>query len=94
MTGENGQPLVITKGAPEVVLDRCAEVPAGARAVLEGLFGEGARVVAVASRPAGDTQVLTAAAEQGLTLEGFLAFADRPKADAGASIAQLRRLGR
>lgn len=93
VTGENGQPLVITKGAPEVVLDRCAEVPAGARAVLEGLFGEGARVVAVASRPAGDTQVLTAAAEQGLTLEGFLAFADRPKADAGASIAQLRRLG-
>jgi Mg2+-importing ATPase len=93
VTDESGQPLVITKGAPEVVLDRCAEVPAGARQVLEGLFGEGARVVAVASRPAADTQVLTAAAEQGLTLEGFLAFADRPKADAGASIAQLRRLG-
>jgi P-type Mg2+ transporter len=84
---------VITKGAPEVVLDRCAQVPAGSLQVLEGLFGEGARVVAVATRPAGDIRVLTAAAEHGLTLEGFLTFADRPKADAGASIAQLRRLG-
>ena len=36
---------------------------------------------------------LTAADEQGLTLEGFLTFADRPKVDAGASIAKLERLG-
>ena len=34
-----------------------------------------------------------AADEQGLELAGFLTFADRPKADAGASIAQLERLG-
>jgi Mg2+-importing ATPase len=90
---DSGQPLLITKGAPEVVLERCAQVPAGARPVLEGLFREGARVVAVASRPAGDIRVLAADAEQGLTLAGFLTFADRPKADAGASIAELRRLG-
>jgi Mg2+-importing ATPase len=31
--------------------------------------------------------------EQGLALEGFLTFADRPKADAGTSIARLERLG-
>ena len=35
----------------------------------------------------------TAAAEHGLTLAGFLTFADRPKADAGTAIAQLGRLG-
>jgi P-type Mg2+ transporter len=88
-----GQPLVITKGAPEVVLDRCANVPARARPALEALFSEGARVVAVATRPAAGLTTLTAGDEQGMRLEGFLTFADRPKADAGASIAQLERLG-
>ena len=48
----DGEPLVVTKGAPEVVLDRCVDVPAGARPALEALFSEGARVVAVASRKA------------------------------------------
>ncbi len=61
--------------------------------MLDGLFREGARVVAVASRPAGDVTALTAADERGLALEGFLAFADRPKADAGAAVAELARLG-
>ena len=93
VTDPGGQRLLITKGAPEVVLDRCAHVPDGARPALEALFSEGARVVAVATRPAEGVQALTAADEQGLTLEGFLTFADRPKADAGASIAQLERLG-
>src|SRR5208283_4485979 len=47
-----GTRLLVTKGAPEVVLDRCPHVPDGARTTLEDLFKEGARVVAVASRPA------------------------------------------
>jgi phosphoserine phosphatase len=88
-----GQLLLITKGAPEVVLDRCVHVPAGARSAMQALFSEGARVVAVAARPAEGMNALTAAGEQGLTLEGFLSFADRPKPDAGTSIAQLERLG-
>ena len=88
-----GHRIVITKGAPEVVLDRCTHVPDGTRPALEALFSEGARVVAVATRPAEDTEVLTEKDEQGLTLEGFLTFADRPKADAGSSIAELERLG-
>ena len=92
-TDPGGRRLVIVKGAPEVVLGRCVHVPDGARPVLEALFSAGARVVAVATRPAEGTQALTAASEQRLTLEGFLTFADRPKADAGASIAQLERLG-
>ncbi len=92
-TDPGGRCLVIVKGAPEVVLDRCVDVPDGARPALEALFRAGARVVAVATRPAEGIEDLTAAGEQGLTLDGFLAFADRPKADAGASIAQLERLG-
>jgi len=89
----DGRPSLITKGAPEVVLDRCATVPDGARPALDALFAEGARVVAVATRPAQGLEGLTAEDEQGLALVGFLTFADRPKADAGASIVQLQRLG-
>ena len=88
-----GRRLLIVKGAPEVLLDRCDHVPDGARQVLEALFSAGARVVAIATRAAEDIKALSRTDEQGLTLEGFLTFADRPKADAGASIAQLERLG-
>jgi P-type Mg2+ transporter len=61
--------------------------------VLQGLFADGARVVAVATREALGHAQPTAADERGLRLAGFLAFVDRPKADAGASIARLGRLG-
>jgi Mg2+-importing ATPase len=88
-----GQRLVITKGAPEVVLDCCADLPEAAQRTLDALFSGGARVVAVATRPADSLATVTAAEEQGLTFEGFLTFADRPKADAGPAIAQLERLG-
>ena len=85
--------LIITKGAPEEVLKHCVDVADGARELLERLFTSGARVVAVASRPATNVDAITTADEESLTLEGFLTFADRPKADAGASITKLERLG-
>jgi len=89
----DGQLLLVTKGAPEAVMDRCVNLPASARQALQTLFSAGSRVVAVASRPADGAQALADGDEQGLTLEGFLTFADRPKADAGASIARLEQLG-
>ena len=88
-----GKRLLITKGAPEEVLNRCVQIPDAARPTLETLFSEGARVVAVATRSAEVAGALTAGDEQGLELIGFLTFADRPKADAGSSITQLQRLG-
>ena len=91
--GPDGNLLVVTKGAPEVVLDRCRNVPEAARSALEALFSEGARVVAVATRPGQGLRTLTTVEEQGFELAGFLTFTDRPKAGAAESIAQLRRLG-
>ena len=85
--------LVVTKGAPEVVLERCKGVPDGAATALEALFSEGARVVAVATRSGEGLQSLSAADERGLEFAGVLTFADRPKADAAESIAQLEALG-
>ncbi len=90
----DGGPLLITKGAPEAVFARCPGVPEGAHSTLDKLFADGDRVVAVATRdlPAG-TSAVTTEDERQLTLIGFLTFADRPKADAGAAVAQLSQLG-
>ena len=82
---------VVAKGAPEAVFTLCREVPASARAWLQGAFDEGRRVVAVASRT---TEGLDAAGEEhDLELDGFLVFSDPVKADAAASLAALRKLG-
>ena len=86
-------PILITKGAPEAVLARCADVAPGSRRALQTLFDDGARVLAVATRPAPGLPRASAADERDLRLEGFLTFVDRPKADAAASIAKLAHLG-
>jgi P-type Mg2+ transporter len=88
-----GAPMLVTKGAPEAVLARCVDVPPESAGVLEGMFADGDRVVAVATRTAAGLSKPSADDEHGLRLEGFLAFVDRPKADAGPSIAELHRLG-
>jgi Mg2+-importing ATPase len=89
----DGDAVLITKGAPEAVLARCIDIPAESPAALQDLFADGARVVAVATREASGLAPPTAADEHDLHLAGFLSFSDRPKADAGASIATLNRLG-
>jgi Mg2+-importing ATPase len=88
----DGRVRVVAKGAPEAVFARCIDREPAAQITLDRLFGDGARVVAVASRDA-DGESLDPSDEQGLHLEGFLTFVDRPKADAGDSIARLQALG-
>jgi Mg2+-importing ATPase len=93
LVDDGRQRAIVTKGAPESVLAACANVPAGFDAVLRAQFSAGARVIAVASRPAPALTAVTAADERGLTLAGLLTFDDPPKADAAASIERLERLG-
>ncbi len=64
-----------------------------AQRTLDALFADGRRVVAVASKPAPDLTAITVDDECGLTLDGFLVFADEPKAAARDSLAQLAALG-
>ncbi len=86
-------PIVVVKGAPESVLPLCT-VPDGASvAVLADLYAAGSRVIAVASRPAGELTALGPEDEDGLTLRGFLAFVDGVKPDAQASLKRLADLG-
>jgi Mg2+-importing ATPase len=86
----SGATLLVAKGAPEAVLARCAEVPGEAQATVARLFADGARVIAVATRDAPELTTPGPADEHGLHLAGFLTFIDRPKADAGRSIAKRR----
>jgi Mg2+-importing ATPase len=89
----DGTTLLVVKGAPEAVLARCAEVPADTQATMARLFADGARVIAVATRDAPELTIPAPADERGLRLAGFLTFVDRPKVDAGRSIAKLNGLG-
>jgi P-type Mg2+ transporter len=94
LVSEHGAPArLITKGSPEDVLARCIGVPSGAQAILDAQFDAGARVIAVATRPAPGLDDIEAADETGLHLAGFLVFLDRPKADAKASLELLATLG-
>ncbi|MCU1393537.1 MAG: Proton-exporting ATPase [Ilumatobacteraceae bacterium] len=93
VTDPSGARIIVTKGAPEAVVGRCAAPPVAASAVLDQLFADGARVVAVAVRAARDVTQLGVADEEGLELVGFLTFIDRPKEGAAASIAKLARIG-
>jgi Mg2+-importing ATPase len=92
-TAPGGATVLVTKGAPETVLARCVDVPATAAGVLDRLFGDGARVVAVATGAAPGAADPRPQDEHDLTFIGFLAFADPAKPDAGASIAELAGLG-
>ena len=95
-TAAGSTPMLITKGAPEVVLGRCVDVPASAAGTLAGLFAGGARTVAIATRAMGrarDAGDPVADDERSLRFAGFVTFVDRPKQDAGAAIRQLSALG-
>jgi Mg2+-importing ATPase len=93
------EPIVVVKGAPESVLPLCAagvpSAPADVSAdtVLAGLYAEGARVVAVATRTAPGLTALDPDQESGLALRGFLVFIDGVKVDARVSLDRLAELG-
>jgi Mg2+-importing ATPase len=93
LVDRNGERLLVTKGAPEAVLDRCVDVPDEARRTLADEFAAGNRVVAVATRIAPDVSALTVHDEHDLVLAGFLVFLDHPKPSATGSIARLHELG-
>ena len=93
VAGPHGGPLLITKGAPEVILARCSAPPPSAQSTLDKLFADGDRVVAVATRTLPGATAPTAQDEHDLQFAGFLTFVDRPKPDAGNAVKQLSALG-
>jgi Mg2+-importing ATPase len=96
--------LLVAKGAPEGLLPLCTTAVLDGRVVpfdhavagqagrlFETLSQDGFRVLAIATRAVPPTQPgYGLADERELTLWGFAAFLDPPRADAGATIAALR----
>ena len=103
---EVSQGLLITKGAPEGVLEVCDSyenagqiVPLDpdahrrCRQTFDELSAKGYRVLAVAYRKADPHARFTPADEHSLVLAGYVAFADPPNPDAAATVAAMRRDG-
>ncbi len=88
-----GRQVLVTKGAPEAVFDRCTDVPEALRAALDAEFAAGNRVVAVGTRTFADDGRPTPADERDLHLEGLLVFLDPPRADAASALRRLAALG-
>ncbi|MFA6603446.1 MAG: magnesium-translocating P-type ATPase [Patescibacteria group bacterium] len=102
-----GGRTLFAKGAPESVFEVCASYRStsgdrlfdavareAANAAFQRLGEDGFRVIAVASRSVGnDCEVYSKTDEQDLTLLGFAAFLDPPKAGVSMTIDDLCRLG-
>ncbi|WP_093611518.1 cation-translocating P-type ATPase [Streptomyces indicus] len=90
-TGHNGggEPYLVVKGAPEVVLPACRDLPEHAAATAEELAGQGLRVLAVAEAREGDLEQPL----KDLEFTGLLALADLPRATSSELLAQLREMG-
>jgi len=102
---ENG-PILISKGAPESVIDVCMEyelagqcklLDAGVKAhcnnTYQQLGAQGFRVLAVAYRCMPRQESYTVDDEQNMTLLGFLTFYDPPLEDVGEVLQALSRDG-
>jgi Mg2+-importing ATPase len=90
---EHGSRMIVTKGAPESVLARCAAVPNSTGAALRAQFAAGGRVIAVATRALPAAHAIGPGDERDLSLAGFLVFRDEPKMDAAKALRRLSALG-
>ncbi|MBX3265653.1 MAG: magnesium-translocating P-type ATPase [Acidobacteria bacterium] len=106
VAGTDGRRMLITKGAPENVLEVCSDMRVDSRVLpistqdldncrrtFERSSSEGQRVLAVAYSYVDDKEKYSTEDEIGLTLAGFLTFADEPKETAAAAVRTLNRDG-
>jgi Ca2+-transporting ATPase len=100
--GPGGAALIV-KGAPEVVLRRCAAAALGSQTAsldagavhveVERLAAQGMRVLAIAARPWPEAARLDADGVRDLALLGLVGMIDPPRAEAIEAVAACRRAG-
>lgn len=106
VTEQGIERLLITKGAPEGILELCDRFEAGGtrsefdatarsrtQKVYEGLCEQGFRVLAVAFRQVEGRDRFSVADEKSLVLAGYLVFADPPNSDVASALSRLQRDG-
>ena len=84
--------MMVTKGATDVLLDRCMVTPeerAKIEQVNEQFSNEGLRVLAFACRSV-DSTAITLADEKGLTFLGLIAMMDPPREESKAAVECIR----
>ncbi len=103
-----GEAVLITKGAPDVLLGRCTRVRMGMETValddalrarilreIDSLSGAALRTLAVAYRPLspGESAQAGEALEHGLVFAGTVGIIDPPRAEAAVAIREAQRAG-
>jgi P-type Mg2+ transporter len=101
-----GQPILLTKGAPEDVFHQCShfeldgkvspmdpKLIVGLKAEYDSLSNDGFRVLAVATKEMLGKQICSKEDERDLVLKGYVAFLDPPKNTAGPAIEALHKHG-
>jgi Mg2+-importing ATPase len=88
--------LLVAKGAPESIFERCLVTPAElekAKQTYAAMSEQGQRVLAVATKSMPAHEGYSVDDEKGLELKGFLAFADPPLPDAAQILERLKQAG-
>jgi len=89
-----GAPLLLAKGAPERILERCPGAPEEARRYVAGLAARAVRALALAWRPMPpDAASLSESDESGLRLLAVVGLADPIRDDVPAAVAACRAAG-
>ncbi|HUX71414.1 MAG TPA: cation-translocating P-type ATPase [Cellulomonadaceae bacterium] len=104
----SGRVRVVTKGAPDILLERCTELQVGSHTVpldevrrarvladVDRLSGEALRTLAVAYRSldVADAPDVDESIESGLVLVGMVGIIDPPRPEAARAISDARRAG-
>jgi calcium-translocating P-type ATPase len=84
--------VALMKGAPEVVLERCAP-RAGAYEAVEAMASRGMRVLAVAQRTLAGSELRESHFDEGFELLGLAALVDPPRESALAAVRACRAAG-
>ena len=92
VTMENKKYLFV-KGSPEDVLAKSKPILEAGRSLLNSLYEQGARVIAVATKEVVGKEKISTSDENDLEVIGFLTFSDPPKIDARESLEHLAELG-
>lgn len=104
----NDRPILVTKGAPDVLVSRCTRIRVGMEVVpldgswrerigtdVEGLSNDALRTLAVAYKPLDHTEDAASAddLERDLIFVGTVGIIDPPRQEAAAAVAEARQAG-